>query len=301
MRFPLNLPLFANELPKFHPNPARTGLLRRTKNACLLEHVSGTSVRESVEDVNLAVLPNLSGLSRAERIDALRSRMSTMGAAVPKFESTVEENPEQGQDSLAEKHGIVAVHSAFSNFFPGGGLPRRVVTHMADQPLLIMEFLAHITAQGGHAAVIGWKDLAYAGVIDSGGVCENIIAIPDPGTEPLNVAAVLCEGLDVVVYKGPEISLSSTRARPLLGKLRQGTAALVMVGTKVASPALSVDAEITDYVGIGAGSGRIRGVEMQVRAVSKTHGVRSGKVLISRPQDAALLEPEQPTTLRAVP
>lgn len=263
--------------------------------------MSGTGVRKLWGDGTPVSLPDLSGLSRAERIDALRSRMSTMGAAVPKFEPSVEESAEQKQDSLAEKQDIVAVPSAFSDLFPGDGLPRRAVTHLVEQPLVVVDFLAHITAQGGHAAVIGWKDLAYAGVIDSGGVCENIIAIPNPGTEPLNVAAVLCEGLDVVVYKGPEISLSPTRARPLLGKLRQGTAALVMVGTKVSSPALSVDAEITDYVGIGAGSGRIRGVEMQVRAVSKTHGVRSGKVMISRPQDAALLEPEQPTTLRAVP
>ncbi|ALZ99402.1 hypothetical protein [Corynebacterium glutamicum] len=256
--------------------------------------MSGTSVRENVEDANLAVLPNLSELSRAERIDALRSRMSTMGAAVPNLSASAVE-------IAVDKEDILAAPSAFSQLLPRGGLPRRAVTHVSDQPLLVVEFLAHITAQGGHAAVIGWKDLAYAGVIDSGGVCENIIAIPNPGMEPLNVAAVLCEGLDVVVYKGPEISLSPTRARPLLGKLRQGTAALVMVGTKVSSPALTVDAEITDYVGIGAGSGRIRGVEMQVRAVSKTHGVRSGKVMISRPQDAALLEPEQPTTLRAVP
>ncbi|WP_096454506.1 hypothetical protein [Corynebacterium suranareeae] len=263
--------------------------------------MSGTGVRKMWGDGAPVSLPDLSDLSRAERIDALRSRMSTMGAAVPKFESSVEESLSQKQDFLADKQGIVAVPSTFSDLFPGGGLPRRAVTQLVEQPLVVVEFLAHITAHGGHAAVIGWKDLAYAGVIDSGGVCENIIAIPDPGTEPLNVAAVLCEGLDIVVYKGPEISLSPTRARPLLGKLRQGTAALVMVGTKVASPAVSVDAEIINYVGIGAGRGRIRGVEMQVRTVSKTHGARSRKVMISRPQDAALLEPEQPTTLRAVP
>ncbi|ALC05088.1 hypothetical protein CDES_03175 [Corynebacterium deserti GIMN1.010] len=241
-----------------------------------------------MEDVRPAVLPNLSELSRAERIDALRSRMSTMGAAVPNLSTSAVE-------IAVDKEDILAAPSTFSQLLPGGGLPRRAVTCVSDQPLLIVEFLAHITAQGGHAAVIGWKDLAFAGVLDSGGACENIIAIPEPGTEPLNVAAVLCEGLDVVVYKGPEISLSPSRARPLLGKLRQGTAALVMVGTKVASPALTVDSEITNYVGIGAGQGRIRGVEMQVRTMSKSFGARSGTVTISRAQDSELLQEKKPT------
>lgn len=219
--------------------------------------------------------------------------MSTMGAAVPKFAPSV-------QDASVDKESIVPVPSIFSTVLPGGGVPRRAVTHMADQPLLAVEFLAHITAHGGHAGVIGWKDLAFAGILDSGGVCENIIAIPDPGIEPLNVAAVLCEGLDVVFYKGSEIALSPARARPLLGKLRRGTAALVMVGTTVASPALMVEAEIIKYLGIGAGQGRIRGVEMQMRTLSKTHGARSGTIMISRSQDAALLQPVQKTHLRAV-
>ncbi|MFP7364950.1 hypothetical protein SFC07_04095 [Corynebacterium callunae] len=257
--------------------------------------MSGTGVREIGGEGNAFALPNLSGMSRAERITALRSRMSAMGVAVPQIaDSSAPEAVE-----YFDKENILAAPDSVSQFLPGGGLPRRALSHITEVPLLIVAFLAHVTAQGGHAAVIGWKDLAYAGVIDLGGVCENIIAIPEPGTEPLNVAAVLCEGLDLVVYKGPEIQLSPTRARPLLAKLRKGSAALLMVGTQVASPALVMEAETSNYLGIGQGRGRIRGVELKFRATAKGQPPRSGMITISRAEDAALLH--TPPTLRVVP
>lgn len=178
------------------------------------------------------------------------------------------------------------------------------MTLFQDQPLLVVELLSHVTARGGYAAVIGWEDFAYAGVIDSGGVCDNIIVIPDPGTEPLNIVAVLCEGLDLVVYRGPVFSLSPARARPLLGKLRQGTAALMMVGTRVPSPAVTVEADITDYLGIGAGHGRIRGVEMNLRVAARGQAPASGKVVIWGSREAELMsagrKKNQKPTLRAV-
>lgn len=257
--------------------------------------MSGTGVREIGVEASAVAVPDLSGMSRAERITALRSRMSAMGAAAPQLV----ENPASASVEYFDKENILAAPDSVSQFLPGGSLPRRDLSQITELPLLVVAFLAHVTAQGGHAAVIGWKELAFAGVIDLGGVCENIIAIPDPGTEPLNVAAVLCEGLDLVVYKGPEISLSPTRARPLLAKLRKGSAALLMVGTRVSSPALVIEAETSNYLGIGQGRGRIRGVELKFRAIPKGQPPRSGLVIISRAEDAALLNTTP--TLRVVP
>lgn len=235
-------------------------------------------------------LPDLSDMSRAERIGALRSGMAAMGAAVPELEQ------HSGQPATTQfrREDVLAAPAIFSPFLPGGGLPRRAVTHATEQPLLAVELLAHVTARGGHAAVIGWPDLAYAGVIDAGGVCDRIIAVPDPGPEPLSIVAVLCEGLDLVLYRGPVLTLSATRARPLLARLRAGTAALMLSGTRVAAPALTVDSEITGYVGIGPGRGRIRGVELSLRVSAKGRGPVRGRVLISRPQDAELLHTHVP-------
>lgn len=217
-------------------------------------------------------------MDRAERIRALRSQMSAMGAAVPQLG----EETEQAQLKIPPKESVVPVPDIFSGFLPGGGLPRRSVALVQDQPLLVAELLSHVTARGGYAAMIGWREFSYAGVIATGGRHENIIAIPDPGAEPLNIAAVLCEGLDLVIYRGPEITLSPTRSRPLLGKLRKGTAALILVGTRVQSPAVTVEADIINYLGIGSGEGRIRGVEMRIRVTAKGQAPASGTVVIGR-------------------
>lgn len=256
-----------------------------------------TDVRGAGEGDSRSSPPNLTGMDRAERIRALRSQMSAMGAAVPQLG----EGPEQAQLKPPPKESIVAVPEIFSGFLPGGGLPRRSVTLLQDQPLLVAELLSHITAGGGYAAMIGWKEFSYAGVIAAGGVHENIIAIPDPGAEPLSVVAVLCEGLDLVIYRGPEITLSPVRARPLLGRLRKGTATLLMVGTRVQTPAVTVEADITNYLGIGAGEGRIRGIEMLIRVTVKGQAPASGTVMIGGSGESEPLPAQKKrTTLRVV-
>lgn len=221
-------------------------------------------------------LPDLTGIGRSERIHALRSRMSAMGAPVPQLQEDHGSQPELPPTQEV----ILPAPVALSRFLPAEGFPRRAVTLFPDQPLLVVELLAHVTARGGYAAMVGWREFAYAGVVESGGVCENIIVIPDPGPQPLNVVAVLCEGLDLVVYHGMGATLSPTQARPLLGKLRRGTAVLIMVGTGVPSPAVTVDARITDYLGIGSGQGRIRGVQMQISITARGHAPVGGTVVL---------------------
>ena len=259
--------------------------------------MNGTHVRGAGGGDSHSSPPNLTGMGRAERIRALRSQMSAMGAAVPQLR----EETEQAQLKIPPKESVVPVPDIFSGFLPGGGLPRRSVTLVQDQPLLVAELLSHVTARGGYAAMIGWKEFSYAGVIAAGGVHGNIIAIPDPGAEPLSVVALLCEGLDLVIYRGLDITLSPVRARPLLGRLRKGTATLLMVGTRVQSPAVTLEADIINYLGIGSGEGRIRGVEMRIRVTAKGQAPASGTVVIGEPGESEPLPGQKKrTTLRVV-
>lgn len=258
--------------------------------------MDGTGVRYGGIGGDVSPSVDLAAMTKQERIQTLRSRMSALGSAV----SPAEKKAAEFQSELPMREDVLPAPDSFSRFLPGAGLPRRAVALFQDQPLLIAESLAHVTSMGGHAAVVGWEDFSYAGVLDFGGVYENIIAVPHPGSEPLNVVAVLCEGLDLVIYRGPEIMLSPTRARPLLGKIRKGTAALMMVGTRVQSPALTVAAEITDYLGIGPGRGRIKAVEMHIQVTARGQVPTSGKVVISSFGSAELLAVETKPKLRAV-
>lgn len=161
---------------------------------------------------------------------------------------------------------------------PGGGLPRRAVSHFSDTPALVVEVLSQVAAGGGFCGVVGWPDLSYAGL--AGEHLERVVAVPNPGIDALSVAGVLAEGLDLVVLRTPQLlELSPVRARPLLAKLRHGRAALVAVGVRVPSAALDVTAEVEDFRGVGRGRGRISGIDIRVRVRAK--GVRPASSVLT--------------------
>lgn len=182
---------------------------------------------------------------------------------------------------VADDADLLAVAGPLAAVLPGGGLPRRAVTHVSDTPLLIAELIERVTESGGHVGVVGWPELSYAGV----GALERVIAVPEPGAEGLAVAGVLAEGLDLVVLRTRvALELTPVRARPLLARLRKGNAALLAVNTRVPSPALAVTAELAHFHGIGRGTGRIDGIDLRVRAERKGARPASATVTLGSPR-----------------
>ncbi|WNI13689.1 hypothetical protein RIU96_04505 [Corynebacterium sp. Z-1] len=207
--------------------------------------MSGTPIRLSAE-------PQALEPTRAERIAELRSRMADMGAHAPQ--------------RVLPDADVLGVGDQFHRVLPDGGVPRRAVTHISDTPALVVEIIDCVTAEGGFAAVVGWPELSYAGVA----TLERVIAVPEPGIDPLAVAGVLVEGLDLVVLHTPQpLNLSPVRARPLLARVRKGKAALLTVNARVPSPALSITGTLAGFHGIGRGAGRIVGMDMRVEAAGR--------------------------------
>lgn len=209
---------------------------------CILFGVNGTPIRQAA------------GEDRHAQIAQLRARMAELGGdAAPQ---------------VMAGEGVLSVPGGLAQVLPGGGLPRRAVTQMSDTPALVVELLDRVAGAGGTVGVIGWPDLSYAGM--SAGALERVIAVPEPGIEDLAVAGVLAEGLDLVVLRTrTELQLSPVRARPLLARLRKGDAALVAVNVAVPSPALRISGQVAQFHGIGRGTGRIRGIDVRVRATAK--------------------------------
>src|SRR5699024_1397131 len=79
--------------------------------------------------------------------------------------------------------GVVEVPSELSSVLPGGGLPRRQVMSLSNSPALAVEIISHITAAGGHVAVVGWSELLLAQVGEKGDL-SRVVTIPDPGADP---------------------------------------------------------------------------------------------------------------------
>ncbi len=163
---------------------------------------------------------------------------------------------------------LVDTLPGLARLLPAGGLARRQVVHCANCPALVVELICHLTARGGHVAVVGWPDLLLAQVADKGAI-ERVVTVPDPGLESWMVTGVLAEGLDLVIHHGPPGEVSPTKARPVLAKVRGGRAAVLTVGTRLPSTAVGIGARVSAYRGVGKGSGRIRGVDMEVEVTSK--------------------------------
>ncbi|MBV7292649.1 hypothetical protein [Corynebacterium sp. TAE3-ERU16] len=231
--------------------------------------------------------PDLSGLDRPERVRALKAALATMGGgSSPVTASDLRSAPVSGaapggrHRSLhtagktgaagVTAHSVVPVPGALADCLPGGGLPRRAITTVADCPAFIIELLAAATGGGSHVAVVGWPDLLLTGVADAGGVLDSIVVVPDPGDRSFSVAGMLVEGMDLVVHRSAgNVRVSATQTRSLLARVRRGTAALLVVGARFPAPAVRIDADITAYHGVGAGSGRIRGFDLSVEVVTK--------------------------------
>lgn len=217
---------------------------------------------------------NLSVLPRAERIDVLRAKMSALSAA------SESHSQEVSKQVIAD---IVAAPQALAELLPSGGFMRGESYSFTSCSQLCVEVIAHISGHGGMAAVVGWPELSYAGVQDAGGDLANVIAIPDAGLEPLNTVAVLLEGLDMVVYKGPPITMSPVRARPLRAKLRAGRGSLLTADTVIPQSVAHIAATVDGFNGIGQGTGRIRGVELELTVTGKAQQARRGRMVVGKP------------------
>ena len=212
--------------------------------ACVRVRVHTIRVSQTSVRLEKAV----AGLSRSDRVAMLRTRMRAM-----------ERGPEEE---------LVDTLPGLARLLPAGGLARRQVVHCASCPALVVELICHLTARGGYVGVVGWPDLLLAQVAEEGAI-ERVVTVPDPGLESWMVTGVLAEGLDLVIHHGPPGEVSPTKARPVLAKVRGGRAAVLTVGTRLPGTAVGIGARVSAYRGVGKGSGRIRGVDMDVEVTSK--------------------------------
>lgn len=283
-------------------------MVARLENLCHTVAMTQTGIRAREgreEQESVAVLADV----RAERVASLRNKIAGLESAAnltpvqqkPRLLSN--DSVSEGNESSVDPYRVVELSGQLAGVIPIGGLPKNSVSHCSDCPALVSELIAQISAQGKTVAIVNWSDLSLAQVAESGDL-SKIITVPNPGGEWITVLGVLAEGVDVLIYRSPRThTLSPTQARPLLAKIRKGRAAVLTVGAQVPSPALTINAQVTGFSGIGCGTGRIRNAEIAVSSYSKTHrnrpvvltcGVRSSAVASSSVPSAAVSGSPEP-------
>lgn len=232
----------------------------------------------------LRAVPDLSGLNREDTVAALRKSMAGLGAVVPEPASGRGGDGGRGSGAVVGDAGVGDVgddvpaggggYSVVDGRVPvpaglagllDGGLVKGAVSSIDAAGAVVAGILAEVTAAGGHVALVGLPDFAPLSIVEHGGDLSRVLDVPEPGESPLEVVALLADGVDVVVVKLNRTPPPSA-ARPVMARLRGSGCALLYVGEGWPGSKVTVASRVTAIHGLGAGHGRIRGVEFHVTA-----------------------------------
>ncbi len=208
--------------------------------------------------------------NRADQVEHLRRKMAEVSAKVGgrSRERVRTDDPAPASESLLEVPEILADRLS-------GPLPRGVVAVLTGARSLPLSLVAAVTAAGGHAAIVGQPRAGLLAAAEMGADLSRVAVIPDPGTDPVEVVAVLLDGLDLVVLDLNGRSIPGTRARAVTARARQKGCTLLITGGDWPGAQARLDATVSGYEVIGAGgAGPVPGCGRigRVRLVTRAHG-----------------------------
>ncbi|MEU8896959.1 hypothetical protein [Nocardia sp. NPDC048505] len=209
------------------------------------------------------------GETQQQKLAELRRKM----AAIPgRGEAVAERTPHAAE----LRREALPVPAALAELLPDGGLIKGSVVSYAGARSLLAGLLAAVTGAGGHAAVVGVPRFGLLAAAEMGADLERLAVVAEPGPDPMEVAAVLLDGLDLVVLGLDGASVAPARARVLAARARNKGATLVVADGVWPNPALRIDARIAGYVGLGTGHGRLHALTVAVEVRGKTGATRHG-------------------------
>jgi hypothetical protein len=152
-------------------------------------------------------------------------------------------------------------------------LPRGSVVVASGARSLPLGVVAAVTGAGGHVAVIGQPDVGLLAAAEMGADLTRLALIHDPGTDPVEVAAVLLDGMDLVVLGLGGRSVPLSRARAVTARARNKGCTLLVTGGDWQGATMRLEAWVCGYEITGSdggqpvpGRGRISRVRLAVRA-----------------------------------
>ncbi|MGV9336528.1 hypothetical protein [Nocardia sp. NPDC003726] len=210
---------------------------------------------DNVPPVALADLP------RDQQLAALQSRM----AAIPSRVGASEPPPLSAGSPAA----VIPVEGGLGEALPEGGLPRGGVVACTGCITPLLGLLAAVTAAGEWVAVVGQPQLGLLAFTEMNGDLARLAHIPElRGEDPLVVAAVLLDGVDVVVLDVAG-SAPPSRMRAVLARLRSHDGILVVTGPGWARPDLEIRCELAEYDGLARGRGRLRAMTFDIQVTGR--------------------------------
>jgi hypothetical protein len=203
-------------------------------------------------------------VGRAEQVEHLRRKMAAISGKVgPTRRGEVPSN-----DVLPESESLLPLPESLPT-----ALPRGTVAVLSGARSLPLSMVAAVTAAGGHAAIVGQPDVGLLAAVEMGADLSRLAVIPEPGADPVEVAAVLMDGMDLVVLGLGGRSVPATRARAVVARARQKGCTLLVTGGDWQGASARLEARVSGYEVTGSsgdkptpGCGRISRVRLAMRA-----------------------------------
>jgi hypothetical protein len=214
------------------------------------------------------------GSNRAEQVEHLRRKMAMLSGKV----GGGSRGPAPSIDPLPDSETLLPLPEALAELLPTS-LPRGTVAVLSGARSLSLSLVAAVTAAGGHVAIVGQPDVGLLAAVEMGADLSRLAVVPDPGGDPVEVAAVLMDGLDLVVLGLGGRSVAPTRARAVTARARQKGCTLLVTDGDWPGASARLDARVCGYEVTGAGSGpptpgcgRISRVRLVTRAAGRSVG-----------------------------
>ncbi len=213
-------------------------------------------------------------LNRAEQVEHLRRKMAAVSSKV----GGGRRSPVPSPELLSDSESLLPMPESLDELLPKS-LPRGTVAVLSGARSLPLSMVAAVTAEGGHAAIVGQPDVGLLAAVEMGADLSRIAVIPEPGTDPVEVAAVLMDGMDLVVLGLGGRTVPATRARAVVARARQKGCTLLVTGGDWQGASTRLEARVCGYEVTGAGDGaptpgcgRISRVRLAMRARGRSFG-----------------------------
>jgi hypothetical protein len=219
---------------------------------------------------------------RAGHIEQLRRRMDAIPArsAGPPRVGRSDPLPVGEQPASADIRTL-PVAGPLADLLVHRGLVRGTVAQVTGPASLRASLLASVTGSGHWAAVVGDPTISLLAAVEMGADLSRCAIIAEPGDDPIAIAAVLAEGIDLVVVSLGDRNISPSRVRAVTARARKAGAVLAVDG-RWPNVDVRLQAEVAGYHGLaGGGSRRVTGLDLDVEAITRGHQPRRARVTVA--------------------
>ncbi|AFM15932.1 hypothetical protein Mycch_1124 [Mycolicibacterium chubuense NBB4] len=215
--------------------------------------------------------------TRAEQLEQLRRQIASVSGKVGDGRRPPTPMAEPAEALLAPD-SLLPTPEPLAELLPGP-LPRGTVAVVSGARSLQLSMVAAVTAEGGHVAIVGQPDVGLLAAVEMGADLSRIAVIPEPGADPVEVAAVLMDGMDLVVLGLGGRTVPATRARAVVARARQRGCTLLVTDGDWQGASARLEARVCGYEIAGGrdgapvpGCGRISRVRLAMRARGRAVG-----------------------------